>query len=352
MEPVTAIGMMSGTSLDGVDIALCKFYGDTDFPDHKIEAAETIPYSASWKNKLATAHTLGSKQLNHFDFTYGKYLGELAGQFISKHYVEPDFIASHGHTVFHRPEAGYTLQIGNGAALAAATGRKVITDFRSQDVALGGQGAPLVPVGDRMLFGKFAVCLNLGGFSNVSFEQEGRRIAFDTCPANIALNYFASKMGLDYDADGRGATSGKLSEGLLSELNNLVYYSEAPPKSLGREWFESDFLPIVNKYNIPVTDVLNTITEHIAEQIGASLSMLPPGNILATGGGALNGYLVSRIRAHTGHTVVIPDAKLIHYKEALVFALLGWLRLQGRNNCLASVTGASRDSCSGAVYEG
>lgn len=343
--------MMSGTSLDGVDIAWCEFTGDDQHPSYSIHAAETIPYSAIWKKKLAAAHLLNGEALTNLDAQYGRYLGQLAFGFIKNHKCRPDFIASHGHTVFHRPEQGFTLQIGNGAHLAAASGERAICDFRSLDVALGGQGAPLVPIGDRMLFGGFGYCLNLGGFANISSEQENRRMAYDICPANMALNHFAAKMNMDFDKDGLTAEKGHLNPKLLGQLNNLEFYHRHHPKSLGREWFESEFLTIVDKFEIDIPDILHTLVEHIAVQTGKAIRPKSGGRMLITGGGALNYFLVSRIRFHAGVEVIVPDDKLVHFKEALIFALLGWLRLQGRNNCLASVTGAKHDNCGGIIFE-
>lgn len=351
MTKVSAIGIMSGTSLDGVDIAFCQFSGNFDSTGWKISMAETIPYAKVWREKLSKAPDLSADDLIKLDFEYGRMLGSLAKSFITRHQIEPDFIASHGHTIFHQPQKGYTLQIGHGAALAAESQHKVICDFRSLDVALGGQGAPLVPIGDRLLFGEYAACLNLGGFSNVSFENNGKRVAFDICPVNIALNHFTQMLGYDFDKGGQIAKSGKLNKKLFEKLNTLDYYQQSPPKSLGREWLEKVFLPVIESSNPEIPEILNTLTEHIARQIHESTKDMVQGKILITGGGAENLHLISRIKTYSNHEIVIPDKKLTHFKEALIFALLGYLRLKNQVNTLASVTGASRDSSGGTIYE-
>ena len=342
--------MMSGTSLDGIDIACCRFSGDFENLQWNIAAAETIPYPVAWKAKLSTAQDLPGAELAKLDFDYGRLLGSLAKSFMARHNLKPDFLASHGHTILHQPLQAYTLQIGHGGAIAAEAKEIVVCDFRSLDVALGGQGAPLVPIGDRLLFGAYSACLNLGGFSNISFEDNGNRFAFDICPVNIALNHFAQNLGYDYDKDGQIAASGIINADLLKKLNALDYYNSPPPKSLGREWVEKKFIPIINGFKIAVPDVLRTLTEHVAIQIQNSSQTINPGKMLVTGGGAENSFLMLRLKAITNHEIVIPDKKLLHFKEALIFALLGLLRLENRVNTLATVTGASHDSCGGCIY--
>lgn len=259
-------------------------------------------------------------------------------------------IASHGHTVFHRPDEGYTLQIGDGKEIAKIAGVVTVNDFRSLDVSIGGQGAPLVPVGDKLLFPEFPVCLNIGGIANVSFDRNEKRIAFDICPANQVLDFLAKKNGMAYDANGDMARAGHVDKELLQALNALPYYKLAPPKSLGREWVESVIMPIMKLNEASVNDLLATFTEHIAEQISRSVAELPSSRLLVTGGGAFNKYLIGRLIMHTHHQVVIPESDLISFKEALVFALLGLLRWHGETNVFCSVTGARSDSCSGNIH--
>jgi len=350
MKKTLAIGLMSGTSLDGLDIALCEFENLAGKTKYRIIAAETIRYSTHWKLLLQHAPQLSSVELCSMEFEYGAFVGNQVSNFVQRHHCRPQFIASHGHTVFHQPDRGFTLQIGHGAAIAAEAGIDVVCDFRSPDVALGGQGAPLVPIGDRDLFGDYAFCLNLGGFANVSFQDESRRIAFDICPANIALNYYAKKLGHDFDKNGQVAAGGKIDEALLHRLNSLDFYQINKAKSLGREWLDSEFLPMIDDSELDTPGILSTLCEHIAIQINKALPANASGQILTTGGGAENGFLISRIRHHSKHTLLIPEKNLVHYKEALVFAYLGLLRLEDKINTLATVTGARRDCSGGCVY--
>jgi anhydro-N-acetylmuramic acid kinase len=270
--------------------------------------------------------------------------------FMHEHAVQVDFIASHGHTIFHQPQLGMTHQIGSAPHIAAAAGVDVIADFRTTDVAHGGQGAPLVPIGDWWLFANYPMCLNLGGIANVSVKESLRIEAFDIGLCNMALNHYAERLGVTFDRDGALSRAGGLNEALLDQLNNLDFFKQPAPKSLGKEFWVNEFLPIVERSGLDAHDALRTITEHIAMQIGTTLSNREQGEILVTGGGAHNGFLMERIAAHTQHHVVVPDKKIVDFKEALIFAFLGALRLAGEPNALASVTGANRDSVGGAIY--
>ena len=339
---------MSGSSLDGLDIALVKFNEENDKYHFQIFEAETLPYPDHWKNQLAEAFHKQPEDLVQLDKDYGRYLGEQVSAFAKKHNASPDFVASHGHTIFHRPEEHYTLQIGDGHELAKACGFTVINDFRSEDVSKGGQGAPLVPIGDKLLFSDYEICLNIGGIANLSYDENGQRIAYDLCIANQALNYLAQMNGLDYDRDGELARSGEVNHDLLKKLNNLPFFIQEPPKSLGREFFETFQKDLLK--DLPVPDMLATFVEHIALQIALTISFLTKGKILCTGGGARNKFLIERLQARTKHEVVVPEKMIIDYKEALVFAFLGLLRLEGKTNVLASVTGAEGDSCSGRIW--
>lgn len=349
MSEHLAIGLMSGSSLDGVDLALVNFNSENGKYGFNILRTNTLPYSDEWEQKLSEAFHQKPEDLTNLDKEYGEYLGEQVLQFMQEDNVTPDFIASHGHTIFHKPEQHYTLQIGNGQALAKACGVTVINDFRSEDVSKGGQGAPLVPIGDKLLFSDYEACLNIGGIANVSYDENGQRIAYDICIANQALNHLANQKGLKYDMDGLLARSGKIDGALLDKLNSHPFFTQKAPKSLGREFFETEQKNLLK--NLRTNDLLTTFTEHIAMQIGQSLSHLPKGKLLITGGGALNKYLVERIQHHTKHHIVIPDRQIIEYKEALIFAFLGLLKLEGKTNVLSSVTGAESDSCSGRIWK-
>jgi anhydro-N-acetylmuramic acid kinase len=349
MKETIAIGLMSGSSLDGLDIALVRFQEEGGKYHFQILQAETLPYPKYWTEQLSEAFHKQPKDLVELDKDYGKYLGEQVLAFAKKHNATPDFVASHGHTIFHRPEEHYTLQIGDGQELAKACGFTVINDFRSEDVSKGGQGAPLVPIGDKLLFGDYEICLNIGGIANVSYDENGQRIAYDLCIANQALNYLAQMKDLDYDRDGALARSGEVDMDLLKRLNRHPFYGMFPPKSLGREFFEENQKSLLK--DLSVEDMLATFVEHIALQIALGISHLPMGKILVTGGGARNNFLMERLQARTSHEVVIPEKAIIDYKEALVFAFLGLLRLEGKTNVLASVTGAESDSCSGRIWK-
>ncbi len=346
--PIRVIGVMSGTSLDGLDIAAVEF----DFKNKKwsfdLISATTISYSEEWLEKLKDAPTLSGEKLMELHSEYGSFTGLKINEFISKTGFKPDLIASHGHTIFHQPEKHFTLQIGSGAEISATTKTTTVADFRIGDVALGGQGAPLVPVGDKLLFNDFDYCLNLGGFANISYEKDTQRIAFDISPANFPLNFYAEKQGLQFDKNGEIGKEGNLNNKLLSELNNLDFYKQNPPKSLGREWMEQIFYPILNRYKISDSDKMRTIYEHIAIQIAKVSS--GRGKILITGGGAFNSFLIERIKFHSPLEVVIPDQKIVNYKEALIFAFLGVLRIQDKTNCFSSVTGALKDSSVGLIF--
>jgi anhydro-N-acetylmuramic acid kinase len=350
MKTYRIIGIMSGTSLDGVDLAHCTFQENGNEYSFSIGACETIPYSEVWLNRLKALPNATALEYAVTHTSYGRYLGELTRDFINRYQLETDFVSSHGHTIFHDPSGNYTSQIGEGASLAAQCGLPVVCDFRTGDVAAGGQGAPLVPIGDEHLFKQYDYCLNLGGFANISFQKNGRRVAYDISPVNIILNYIASQDGKPYDKDGEMASSGKVQSHFLQKLNNLDYYKTQPPKSLGREWIENNILPLLNNSGMSLQDAACTFCEHIAIQISACLENDASKKMLVTGGGAFNTYLVKRISALSTASLFVPDKKTVNYKEALVFAFLGLLRMQAKPNCLASVTGASHDVSGGAVY--
>ncbi|HRZ32503.1 MAG TPA: anhydro-N-acetylmuramic acid kinase, partial [Flavobacterium sp.] len=282
---------------------------------------------------------------------YTDYLGNTIKKFIDKHKSHLiDAVCSHGHTILHQPQNGLTLQIGNLPKIATIVGKTVVCDFRVQDVELGGQGAPLVPIGDRLLFSEYDFCLNLGGFSNVSFEEKGQRIAFDISPVNTVLNYYANQLGLEYDDKGKIASSGKVNLDLLNELNSLDYYQKPYPKSLGFEFVKKIILPLIENYTVSIEDKMNTFIEHIAIQTDFSLPE-KEGKLLITGGGAYNDFLVEKMQKYLPKMqLIIPDSKTLEYKEALIFGLLGVLKLRNEINVLSSVTGAKHNHCSGNIF--
>ncbi|SIN77677.1 anhydro-N-acetylmuramic acid kinase [Epilithonimonas zeae] len=348
MSSFHAIGLMSGTSLDGLDICYAKFTQTNSIWNFGILNCETLPYSSDWEQSLRNAVNLSSEELLKLNSDYGFYLGEKTSEFISKNkIINLDLIASHGHTVFHQPKNRFTLQIGDGRAIKSKTNKTVIFDFRSQDVILGGNGAPLVPIGDELLFSEFDACLNLGGFSNISLKRNGKRLAFDICPVNIILNDLALKLGKKYDENGDLAKSGMIDYELLEQLNQLKFYEEKAPKSLGTEWIKEQVLPLI-KTQKP-ENLLATFTEHSAVQIAKVLDEFEIKNVLITGGGTYNNYLIEKIKAKTKTEIQIPKKEIIEYKEALIFAFMGVLRLQNLNNVLSSATGSLYDHSSGLI---
>lgn len=346
------VGVMSGTSLDGLDIALCEV-GDRE---GRILEATTVAYDGEWKRRLSALEGATALEYALAHEELGHYIGKQVRGFLESRSATAEAIASHGHTIFHQPERGLTAQIGDGDAIAAETSLPVVSNFRTLDVALGGQGAPLVPIGDELLFPQYDGCLNLGGIANISYREDGVRVAYDICPCNMALNRLAAMLGYPYDDEGSNARGGVVHTCLLHELDALGYYGLKGPKSLGKEWFVGEFWPVVKKFTgvVPTLgkarDALATVTAHIALQIGRVLEEQRIGTLLVTGGGAWNSYLVEKIGDyHPGTRVEVPDKLTVDYKEALVFAFLGYLRLAGKVNTLRSVTGAKSDSSGGVV---
>jgi anhydro-N-acetylmuramic acid kinase len=351
-ETYTVVGVMSGTSLDGIDLAHLVFSIQNDLWSFEILESETISYSEDWIRQLKNAVTFSTEELVELNNNYTQLLGNTIADFISKYQIKNlDAVCSHGHTILHQPKKGITLQIGNLPEIASYCRQTVVCDFRVEDVALGGQGAPLVPIGDKILFSEYDYCLNLGGFSNVSFEWEENRIAFDISPVNTVLNFYANQLGFDYDDKGQISKTGTCNAALLMELNNLDFYHTRFPKSLGFEFVKETILPLIENYSISTADKLRTFSEHIAVQIALALPN-KSGSLLVTGGGAYNDFLIERIKIHLPEiTLIIPSKKIIEFKEALLFGLLGVLKLREEINVLSSVTGAKKDHSSGYIYK-
>ncbi|MFN8239021.1 MAG: anhydro-N-acetylmuramic acid kinase [Chitinophagales bacterium] len=369
-----AIGLMSGSSLDGLDICYVEFSIDSSLTEthsdketherplnvhYKIIHADCIEYTNDFRKNLKDAPTLSALELAQLHTAVGSYMGTVTADFIGKNNITLlDFICSHGQTIFHQPNAGFTTQIGCGAQIAAKTNHKVVCDIRTSDVAYGGQGAPLVPIAEQYLFPDYRIFLNLGGIANISFHQQDKIIAYDVCAANTLLNYLAQQHSLTFDKDGDMAGKGTIIRPLLEELNAIAFCRLPAPKSLGTEHVYSDWIALMEKYNAATADKLATAVEHIAMQIGKEIESKITGqipntsgtSILITGGGALNRFLIERIRAHTTLTVTVPDKLTIEYKEALAMAFIGLWRVLEIPNCLSSVTGARKDATGGAVY--
>lgn len=351
------LGLMSGTSLDGVDIACCLFRRAGSKWTYRLESAATIPYPDKWTQQLSVAHQLGAEDFLRLHVAYGRYLGVLINSFVRRHRLEKiDAVASHGHTIFHQPsgQVPFTFQLGDGAALHATADLPVICDFRSLDVQLGGQGAPLVPIGDRLLFSEYSCCVNLGGIANISMERGKKRLAWDICFVNMVLNHLANEAGNKFDRNGQMARRGKLIPKLIGALENLHGTSTGRP-SLGREDFERDIIPLLSAGSLE--DRARTFTEYAASQVAGAIGVARGGKVLLTGGGARNTFLQERIRnkvlsgfPRKRFSIDAADERLIDFKEALIFAFLGVLRVCGAPNALASVTGARRDSVCGQVF--
>ena len=345
------LGIMSGTSLDGIDLCLSEFKRIGKSWEYLILAAETYSYSPDWDSKLRSVESKSAVDLIELDFGYGKLIGEFANKFLSTFNQNADLIASHGHTIFHQIDKSFTYQLGNGAAICAETGMTCISDFRSLDVALGGQGAPLVPFGDEYLFPTFNACINLGGIANLSFKKNSYRLAYDICACNMVLNHFMNKyLQKAFDESGAFSQTGKMIPSLYDELNSFKYFTRKPPKSLGKEWVFEKIIPLMENSNGTLADKLYTFTKHCAHQISNTLIFNNvTKDILFTGGGCKNTFLIELLKAE-GLSFELPDEKTIDYKEALIFAFLGLFRYLGHINTLKSVTGASKNSSGGNIF--
>ncbi|GAA4949264.1 anhydro-N-acetylmuramic acid kinase [Algibacter agarivorans] len=344
------IGVMSGTSLDGVDLVqvMFSFNGKWNF---EIIHTETMSYSEKWHGILKGLVSCSFEELQKIDDDYTKYLASIIKDFIRSNQIKNiDAVCSHGHTALHQPKKKLTYQIGNKPFLAEYLNETVICDFRVQDVELGGQGAPLVPIGDTLLFSEYDFCLNLGGFANISMDLNDERIAYDICPVNIVLNHYVNKLGFNYDDKGQIASTGHLNLELLNQLNAFDFYKERHPKSLGLEWVNVNIFPLIDGFQLETKDVLATFVEHIAVQIASEINKKSHATVLVTGGGVYNEYLINRLKTHSEHTILIPLNKIVEFKEALIFGFLGVLKLRDEVNCLQSVTGASKDHSSGIIF--
>ncbi|MEM7380670.1 MAG: anhydro-N-acetylmuramic acid kinase [Bacteroidota bacterium] len=355
MKTYKVLGLMSGTSLDGLDMAYCHINYDGDKWQFDIKEGNSISYEADKREELKNSIYLSADALLKLHNSYGEWLGGQVNSFLKDKDLQIDFIASHGHTTHHQPENGLTFQIGNGQHIANSTGIMTICDFRTNDLALGGEGAPLVPIGDELFFGHYDFCLNLGGISNISFKHQGARIAYDIGLANMILNHITAKIGLAYDKGGERASKGALNESLLSQLNSLGYYKLPFPKSTGYEWFTEEVVPLVDACDDSLENLLHTSIHHICEQVAIQVQQhahKSTNTLFVTGGGALNTFMMTVLQRKLGSTasLVIPNKTLIEYKEALVFSLMGALRLENKVNILSSVTGARKDSSSGVIY--
>jgi len=355
MKTYKVIGIMSGSSMDGIDLALCNITSDNGTYTYSIEQAHTYEYSETWRLRLSQIRKADSLAYAKTDVFYGHYLGQLVNQFVKDNNLKVDLVASHGHTVFHYPEEMITRQVGDGASLSAICNLPVVNDFRSMDVAKKGQGAPLVAIGDQMFFNEYDFCLNLGGFANISGKIGEYRVSFDICPANILLNRVARDLELEYDHNGEIASRGSINYELLEQLNQIDYYAMPFPKSLNRDWINNELWQIVKEgEKLTPEDKMKTFVDHIGIQISKSIDYLSAKHsagkkVLVTGGGAFNAILMDHIKTHSEAEFAVPDNKLVKFKEALIFALMGVMRVENRPNIIKTFTGAKSDSISGSL---
>lgn len=357
-----AIGLMSGSSLDGLDMIFAEFNESAGKWNFKIKCAACIEYDDGWVSKLQDAIYLSARDYQLLNVAYGRYLGKMVNEFIEEFNLQHQvsLIASHGHTTFHLPEKRMTHQLGDGATIAAETMLPVVSDLRIMDVAFGGQGAPIVPMGEKLLFPDHQYFLNIGGIANISLHKGGETIAFDICAANRVLNMLANEKNKPYDEEGKMASSGKVDQELLGQLNKLDYYTILAPKSLANSFGTDIVFPLIKKNNLSAEDALCTYVEHIAIQVKNSFTnhsgtIGTMQQLMITGGGAFNHFLMSRISNHLkeiNFEIYIPDKEVVTYKEALIMALLGVLRWREQYTTIASVTGASRNSIGGALWLG
>jgi len=348
MKEHKVIGLMSGTSLDGLDIVAATFRKEDNW-NYTIHASETISYSSDWKNKLSRANKFSAEEYALLDLDLGMYFGECVKSFMLEHDFTPDLIGSHGHTVFHQPHKKLTTQIGEPSAICIKTNTKVVADFRTLDVLKNGQGAPLVPIGDLLLFSEHKACINLGGIANISLKTSQSIQAFDVCVCNMLLNDLSKRINKPFDDGGNVAATGTIISELFEELNAIPFLALPSPKSIGKEWYDAEIAPIIKHYAESSTeDLLRTAVEHIATQLCKKLPT--DGEILITGGGARNDFLIDRLRRLSTAKIEVPSDELVDFKEALIFGFLGLLKVQGKTNILKEVTGAESNSSSGVIY--
>lgn len=340
---------MSGTSLDGLDLCYTRFSYDKNW-DYQIINASTLAYPSFWSVELNKAHLQSSAYVEQLNYRYSVYLNQQIHGFIEENQIKKiDLIASHGHTIWHQPNQNFTKQIGDDTAIAKQLNVPVIVDFRSQDVAMGGQGAPLVPFGDHYLFKEFDACLNFGGFANVSMVQNKQRIAFDICPLNKVLNFYAKQLGKNYDDEGKIAARHSVQWQLLNQLNQLDFYAQKGPKSLGVEFLDNKVFPLLENYQISPEIKIATFSLHIAQQVAKSIKEFD--KVLVTGGGAYNTYILSEIQKLVNSHLIVPGKELVEYKEAMIFGFLGLLKYINKNNVFSSVTGAPKNHSAGIIIK-
>jgi len=348
------LGLMSGSSLDGIDMALCSFSGLGESLQWKLIHSVHVPFEPKWKKLLQDLPGSSAYDLSLADYDFGNLLGASSKKYFSD--FKPDYIASHGHTIFHYPALKMTCQIGNGAVIASASGINTICDFRSMDIGYGGQGAPIVSLFDLDFFGGLDVLVNLGGIANLTVPDKNQTIAYDIGPCNQLLNYLAGSIGLEYDQDGLLAAQGEIDQNLLKTLSGHSYFDRTFPKTLDNGYIFNEFVPILDKSKASVQDKLRTVVELIAKMLSREITMhlanhKTKAGVMFTGGGAKNTFLMETFRKKAvGFEMIETDDEMIDFKEAIMMAYLGYLRVKGKINVLSKVTGASKDSIGGSIY--
>lgn len=363
MKNYHVLGVMTGSSLDGVDIVYTKITASEKKYSYEILMTDCVKMPAKWKLRISQLVLQNAVTYLKTSAFFGQFLGEILLDFITRNQIENqlDFIASHGQTIFHQPENKFSSQIGDGSVIAAITGFPVICDFRSVDVALGGQGAPVAPIANKLFYPEYSLFLNLGGIGNLAANINGKYVAFDFTAVNLILDKIAKELELEYDDEGKIAAFGNFSETLFDSLNHSIYYNKSYPKSLSGGWVSKVMLPIISRSPLSHADKLHTVVYHVAYQLKNAISMIEAkenisfsknDKMLATGGGVFNRFLMQIIQEKIGVSVTIPDHQIIKFNEAVLMALMGVMRVRQETNIMSSVTGATYDTIGGAIYEG
>lgn len=362
-------GLISGTSMDGVEAVLLEISGGDLAIRHALHTDYPEELALRLKRAVAQPSACGLDEFGALDAEVGEVFADAASQLVEQAAVPAGavrVIGSHGQTLLHRPRGAqrYTLQIGDPNRIAERTGIDVVADFRRRDLAAGGEAAPLVPAFHAAAFGiagKDRAVVNIGGISNITtLHADGRVGGFDTGPGNCLMDLWAGEhLGTPYDRDGALAAQGTLQPALLDVLLAEPYLRLPPPKSTGRELFHRDWLtPALQRHPAGAADVMATLNEYTAATIATALRAVPgfsPGELLVCGGGAFNGELMRRLAARlpqvkvmdTGARGIAPDQV-----EAALFAWLAWRFLQGEAGNVTAVTGARGPRVLGGLYRG
>ncbi|MGB0167057.1 MAG: anhydro-N-acetylmuramic acid kinase [Luteibaculum sp.] len=348
MQKWKALGIMSGSSLDGLDLALSEYTLNQEKWSFKILHRDSIELPDNLKELLKTSTSLSGEDLVLLDITYGKWIASQLGDFLAD-YPKPDVVGLHGHTVFHKPDLGYSLQIGSADHVAASVSCPVVSNFRQKNIALGGQGAPLVPIGDFHLFNDFDACVNLGGICNTTLLNRQDLLAWDISACNQVFNFLAHEMGQAFDKDGVIALSGSLDEDLLQALNRLSYYDLKAPKSIGNHWVKENFIPLVQRAKSSVPDKMHTVQRHLVDRICTELKSYGVKKALLTGGGAHNANFVQRLRDQGDIEFIVPEKQIVDFKEAIIFGFLALLRILCKENILSSYTNSKFNLSGGSI---